>query len=232
MSKFLKHVRTGLAACVFSLSVQAFAQLQSHQEGLAGALSDGLLEPRVYKGFKSKIQQLDEKWYCDDRRYFWSVNWASEIKDVEVEFDVHNPDLTSVRVVLKDSMLKAQYFRKGGLACLWSGAEGQLSVGRINVDFSLKAVPSQDFPDLSLDGLRIEDFKLRNVEVMHLSIFSLGFKESSDGFGDWVERNLNGLIAGFLKTELKKRLDAAINKEVQRRLKEREDSLNNIQNLR
>jgi hypothetical protein len=219
MMTFVNKIKT--ATLLVTLAVSTGAKAQSTQD-LTATLLEGVLTPKVYTGFKGKIQQLDPKWYCDDRRYFWSVNWQAEIKDVQVNFDPANPDVTSVHVVLNDSSVRAQYFQKGGVTCTWDGVEGTLFVGRVDVDFSLKAVASKDFPDISLDGLRISDFQMRNVSVMYASVFDAGFKQSSNGFGEWVETNLNGLIAGFLKTGLKKRLDQAINKEVDRRLKERE----------
>ncbi len=219
MMTFVNKIKTAILLATLSLS--GGAKAQSTQD-LTATLLEGVLTPKVYTGFKGKIQPLSPKWYCDDRRYFWSVNWQAEIKDVEVSFDPQNPDDTKVHVVLNDSSVHAQYFNKGGVTCTWDGVEGTLFVGRVDVDFSLKAVATKDFPDISLDGLRISDFQMRNVSILYASVFDAGFKQSSNGFGEWVETNLNSLIAGFLKTSLKQRLDKAINKEVDRRLKERE----------
>jgi hypothetical protein len=216
---FLRKIQAAVAAATLTLSLGARAETDQQ---FTTTFLEGMLRPQVFSGFKGKIQPLPATWMCNDNRYFWSVNWAAEMKDVFVTFDPANPDITYVKIQLDDSSVKAQYYSRGGLGCLWSGAEGELRVGKIEVEFSLKAIPSKDFPEFSLDGLRIQDFQLRNVNVMAASVFDLGFKQSSKGFGDWVEQNLNGLVAGFLKTGLKKKLDAAINKEVDRRLKERE----------
>lgn len=221
----LKHFNKIKAAAFLATLTLSFSNHAETSAELRKNFLEGLLTPQVYKGFKGKIQTLEPKWGCSDRRYFWSLDWQSEVKDVEVKFDPRNPDLTNIRLVLGESSVRAQHYTRGGVTCTWDGGEGELVIGRIDVEFSLKAVPTKDFPDISLDGLRVEDFQLRNVKLMYASVFEAGFKRSSQGFGDWVESNLNGLIAGFLKTSLKKRLDDAINKEVERRLKEREDSL-------
>ncbi|MEO5667688.1 MAG: hypothetical protein ABIR96_06500 [Bdellovibrionota bacterium] len=224
MLKFFTKIQSASILATLALSFQAHAQSQITPSDVNELIMGGLLAPRAYTGFKGKIQPLPSDWLCNDRRKFWSINWQSEIKDVEVKFDAANPDFTSVHLQLDGSALKAQYYSQGGLGCLWSGAEGELKIGRIDVDFSLKAIKDKDFPEISLDGLRIQNFALQNVKVLYASVFDAGFKQSSQGFGTWVEDNLNGLIAGFLKTGLKKRLNEVINKEVDRRLKERQDS--------
>lgn len=221
--KLFSRIQASVFLAAFSLTSVAHAEAQPE---LATTFLAGLLTPKVYTGFKGKIQPLDSDWFCNDRRYFWSVNWQSEIKDVQINYDSNNPDSTRVKIIFNGSKLRAQYYTKGGLGCLWNGAEGSLAIGTIELDFSLKAIPNKDLPDISVDGLTIDRFELSNVKVLYASVFDAGFNRSSNGFGEWVEDNVNGLIAGFLKTGLKQRLDKAINKEVDRQLKLREESPN------
>jgi len=221
--KLFSRIQASVFLAAFSLTSVVHAEARPE---LATTFLAGLLAPKVYTGFKGKIQVQEPDWFCNDRRYFWSVNWQSEIKDVQIQYDANNPDSTSVKIILEGSSVRAQYYTKGGLGCLWSGAEGNLAIGSIAVDFSLKAIANKDFPDISLDGLTIDQFEVSNVQVLYASVFDSGFKRSSNGFGEWIESNLNGLIAGFLKTGLKQRLDKAINKEVDRQLKLREEGPN------
>jgi hypothetical protein len=190
--------------------------------GLLDSLIDGVLKPEVYTGFMSKIQALRPTWFCDDNRYFWSLNWRGEVDNVDVHFDINNPDVTSVQITLKESSLHAQYYQRGGWTCSWDGASGRISVGRIDIGFNLYA-NGEDFPKMSVENLRLKGLAISDVEVMYASVFSTGFKNSSHGFAEWVENNLNSLIRRFMTTELKKRFDKALNEEIDRRLREREE---------
>jgi hypothetical protein len=218
MSVSFKKFQTAALLFAMSLSVVAHADSDFSETFLGG-----LLRPRVYTGFTGKTQALPPKWSCSDRRSYWSVFWQAEIQDIEVKFDIQNPNITRAHLVLGESSVRAQHHSKSGLGCLWSGGEGTLTIDRIDVDFTLTADDELDFPTVSLNAFAIKNFRLSNVDLTYKTFFSTGFKRSSNGFGDWVETNLNSLIASFLRTSLKQRLDSAITKEVGRRLKERED---------
>jgi hypothetical protein len=145
------------------------------------------------------------------------------LDDVEVNYDPSAPDFTQVRVILKSSSLRAMYYKKDGMFCLWSGGEGEISTGRIEVAFSLRAIANSQVPELSLNQVFIRDFGMRDVNVMYRTFFTAGFRESSDGFADYVENNFNSLVRGFLNSGLKKHINAAINRKLDQILKDRED---------
>jgi len=214
-----------LSLIAFSSVATSYAQdtVQLSSVELAPVLMEGITNPRAYMGFKGKSESLPSDWACDDRRRFWSINWRAELEDVDVKFDPANPDFTEVKVVLKNSSVRAMYYKSDGIFCLWSGGEGEISAGRITVKFSLKVMPNSDFPEISLNALDISRIGIRDIDVLYRTFFSTGFKEASDGFAEYVENNFNGLIRVFLNTGLKKAINKAINKEVDRRLKERED---------
>ncbi len=176
---------------------------------------EGLLKPELYNGFKGKIVDQDPKWYCNDRRYFWSLKWNAKLDDVKVTYDPSKPDVTTIDLTLKDSALRANYFKKGGALCSWSGGEGTIEAGKIFTTISIHASIEEDgVPEFSLDDLSVKDIEIRNVEVLYASVFSAGFKQASDGFADWVEQNLNKVIKGLLQSSLKQRLNKAINDRV------------------
>ena len=176
---------------------------------------EGLLKPELYSGFSGKIVSLDSKWNCKDRRYFWSLKWEAQLDDVIVNYDPQTPDVTTVQLILKDSKVRSQYYKKGGFFCSWSGGEGVIEAGKVFTTINIHAATNEDgVPEFSLEELSVKDIDIHDVEVLYATLFSAKFKGSSDGFADWVEVNLNKIIKAFLKTSLKKRLDKMINDKI------------------
>jgi hypothetical protein len=212
---------------IFLFAVLSFSHAQAQgldadTLDLKRVLLETVMNPRTYSGYKGKIQQLPSNWSCDDRRYFWSLNWKASLDDVQVHYDPAAPDFTQVRIILKNSSLRAMYYKRDGVFCLWSGGEGEIRTGRIEVGFSLRAVANDAAPELSLNELFIRDFGMSDVGVMYRTFFTTGFREASNGFADFVERNFNGIVKSLLNSSLKKHINAAINRELEKRLKERE----------
>ena len=173
---------------------------------------EGFLRPEFYSGFKGKIVPLESKWYCNDRRYFWSLKWDAKLDDVDVQYDPANPDITTINITLKDSSLRAMYYRKDGPFCTWNGGEGVISAQKIFGTVSIHATLEENgTPEFSLDKLRVSKVAIRDVEVLYATIFSKKFRDSSDGFAEWVEKNINSITKTMLSGSIKKRINKAIN---------------------
>lgn len=207
---------------IFSLSTQVlFAEAPLD---LSPMLIDEVLKPSVYKGFHGKMETLpSENSKCKNRRRFWSLDWRAELEDVEVDYNPSNPNFTKVSVVMKDSFLKAQHYSQDSSKCLWNGGEGEIHLGRISLSFNLMALENLDFPEIELKSLVFKGLDFRNIAVTHRSVFQFKSEKLPKMFSQYIETNLNGFIWLFFKTDMKKRLDKAIQKEVSRRLKEREE---------
>lgn len=178
-------------------------------------LLDELTDDSTYRGFKGKSRSLEDKWYCKERRYFWSLDWRSSLEDVEVDFDPENPDITKLHITFKDSSVAAQYYRRGGLGCTWNGSEGRLNVGTIKTSIVMKATPEGDFPEFDLESLVLDDMEFENVQILAASFFNPKFRKSSPEFAEFVETNLNLFIKGFIKSSLRKRVMKAVNRKIE-----------------
>lgn len=178
-------------------------------------LLDELTDGNTYRGFKGKTKSLEDKWYCKERRYFWSLDWESTLEDIEIDFDPNFPDTTTLHLTFTDSSVRAQYYRRGGLGCTWNGSEGRLNVGSIKTSVTMMATPEGDFPEFDLESLVLDDMEFENVEILAASFFNPKFRKSSPEFAEFVETNLNLFIKGFIKSSLRKRVMKAINRKIE-----------------
>ena len=212
---------------VFTLTLLAFAPSlkaeEAHPWSDLELLLEEFTENENYSDFMGDIVKQKNSWTCKDRRYFWSVNWQSALDDVDIDFDPANPDITTIHVRLREGSVFAQYYKKGGVFCSWSGSGGRLRVDNIHATLTIEAQPNGDLPYFDVEKLKLDKLAIEDVDVLFASVFNAKFKKASPKFARWVEENLNGLIATFLKTELKERVMRAINKKVRERVREELD---------
>lgn len=179
-------------------------------------LEGALVNPVVYTGQEGANTYEGEFMWCEEQKTRW-LEWQAPVQQV-TSHRVPTTGQIQMTMSFQRSYVEVRAYTKQAWSfCNWSGGETRVDVGSIQTNLSLTPVSGRDFPDVSVDGIKLDDI---NIQVgaqfgplkFHFDLFNT--------LEEGIEVVVNKTIKSMLASTLKDRFNAFITERLGRKLDE------------